>query len=88
MKYTYVNSFSTLVSHPKKNIFRLKYYCCAHDLEKFQSALDPTEKKLFPATILVTILFFYSYSTDMVYETWKLMFGIMLMSNENHVDLM
>ena len=34
------------------------YYSGAHDLEEFQSALNPTVKKLFLITILVVTDFF------------------------------
>ena len=47
---------------------------CYMGLRKKSIGLDPHR------------FFFSAYSTTMLYETWELLFSIMLMFNEKHVD--
>ena len=88
MHGTFETKINITLPPPKNNYFRfwLQYHCGAHDLQKFQTALNPTEKKMVS-----------SYNsrrqrmktcTTKVHGTWKLLFGIMLMFNEKHEDAM
>ena len=80
------------------SVYCAEYYYGVAIGEKFQSALP--KKKIFLDTVLVlhricniffgiystATNFFYNYSTIMVHGTWKLLFGIMLLLHEKHVD--